>query len=635
MAVSPIVSLYNLDMQYSYEVPEGKSQKIPLRVYIGIFGKYLASRWKLVAVITVIILVSTTLQLINPQLISDFIDGAMAGAPSAELTRLALIFLGFSVLQQALMILGAYVIQFVTWSATNELRNDVMEHTLRLDLSFHNNHSPGEMIERIVGDIAQLGNFFSRMTITLVANLIIIVSIVVLLWREAWTLGAVLAAFISVILVILFLTRNIAVQSFRTHRGAIADFVGFIEERLAGMEDIVGNGGREYTLFRLAQKKRVLRKAEIRQAYMGNLFYLTGFMPFMIGITIVLGMSADLYIKGLITLGTVYLTYHYTTMMRRPLQSIAFQLRNFQNATAGIWRIHELMQQTTSAPEKEVTISLTSPVSKQPLGVSYANISFRYDDKPPSELIALAKRENQKNQLDELILKDISFDLEPGNILGLLGRTGSGKTTLIRLLCRLYDPVKGSIKIGYPGQDMIDLRELSYRDLRRDVGVITQQVQLFYASIRDNLTFFDSSIPDDRILDVIQQLGVENWFNALPNGLDTRIETGSVGLSAGESQLLAFTRIFLRDPGLVILDEASSRIDPATEAMLERAMDRLIANRTAIIIAHRLETVQRADEIMILSNGEIEEHGLRAELAQDEQSLFYQLLQTGIEEVLK
>ena len=622
-------------MQYSYEVPEGKSQKIPLRVYVGVFGKYLASRWKLVAVIAVIILVSTTLQLINPQLISDFIDRAMAGAPRSELTRLALVFLGFSVLQQALMILGAYVIQFLTWSATNELRNDVMEHTLRLDLSFHNNHSPGEMIERIVGDIAQLGNFFSRMTITLVANLIIIISIVVLLWRENWTLGAVLAAFISVILVILYLTRNIAVQSFRNHRKSYAELFGFIEERLAGMEDIVANGGREYTLLRLAQKYRNVRKAEIRQAYMGNLFYITGFMPFMIGITVVLGMSANLFLKGIITIGTVYLTYHYTTMMRRPLQAIAFQLRNFQNATAGIWRIHELMAQTTAAPEKELPIVLSPPQTKQPLGVLYDNVSFRYDDQPPSELVALAKRENQENQKGDLILKEISFDLEPGKILGLLGRTGSGKTTLIRLLCRLYDPVNGSIKIGYPGQDRVDLRDLTYKDLRRDVGVITQQVQLFYASIRDNLTFFDHSIPDERILEVIRQLGVENWFNTLPDGLDTRIETGAVGLSAGESQLLAFTRIFLRDPGLVILDEASSRIDPATEAMLERAMDRLIENRTAIIIAHRLATVQRADEIMILSKGEIEELGNRADLVKDENSLFSQLMQTGIEEVLK
>ncbi len=587
------------------------------------------------AVIAFSILINIVLRLVNPQLISNFIDSSMAGAPQNELMRLAVLFLIFSIIEQGFMILGSYVIQLVTWGATNELRNDVMEHTLGLDLSFHNNHSPGEMIERVVGDIQQLGDFFSRMTITLVANLLIIVSIVALLWREYWTMGAILAGFISVILVVLYLTRNIAVQSFRNVRKSYADLFGFIEERLAGMEDIVSNGGREYTLYRMAQRYRQVRKAEIRQSLMGNLFYVTGFLPFMVGITVVLGVSADLYLKGVITIGTVYLTYHYTNMMRQPLQAIAFQLRNFQNATAGIWRIHELMSVNSTVPEKTNPLVLLTPENKQPLGISYTNVSFRYHDKPPSELVALAQRENQETQPDKMILQDISFDLEPGKILGLLGRTGSGKTTLIRLLCRLYDPIEGAIKIGYPGQEKVDLRDLTYRDLRRDVGVITQQVQLFYASIRDNLTFFDRSISDERILEVIHQLGVENWFEALPDGLDTRIESGAIGLSAGESQLLAFTRIFLRNPGLVILDEASSRIDPATEALLERAMDRLIANRTAIIIAHRLATVQRADEIMILSNGEIEEYGLRSDLVANENSLFSQLMQTGIEEVLK
>jgi ABC-type multidrug transport system fused ATPase/permease subunit len=250
-------------------------------------------------------------------------------------------------------------------------------------------------------------------------------------------------------------------------------------------------------------------------------------------------------------------------------------------------------------------------------------------------MMALAKRENHETTLDDLILKGINLELAPGKILGLLGRTGSGKTTMIRLLCRLYDPVEGSIRIGYPGQNMVDLRDLSFKDLRHDVGVITQQVQLFYASVRDNLTFFDRNISDERILEVIHELGADNWFNALPEGLDTRIETGAVGLSAGESQLLAFTRIFLRDPGLVILDEASSRIDPATEAMLERAMDRLIQNRTAIIIAHRLATVERADEIMILSQGEVQEYGRRTDLLADPGSIFSRLIHTGIEEVLK
>ncbi|NSW53702.1 MAG: ABC transporter ATP-binding protein [Anaerolineae bacterium] len=622
-------------MQYSYEVPEGRRETIPLRVYLNLFGRYLGSRWQLLALLVTAVLGDIALQLINPQIVSSFIDTALAGGENHLLVGLAVRFLVFSILQSALALSATYVAQLVTWGATNDLRNDVMAHTLRLDLSFHNNHTPGEMIERIVGDIQQLGDFFSRMTVVLMANIFLIGGILVLLWRENWLLGVVLSAFILVILTVLYLTRNIAVKSFRENRKAFADLFGFIEERLSGLEDIVSNGGREYTLLRMAQHYREVRRTEIRQAIMGNLFYVTGFMPFVIGITLVLGISADLYLQGAISLGIVYLTFQYTTMMRRPLQAIAFQMRNLQNATAGIWRIKELMDISPVVKEPAASIPLAVNGSKEPLGVQFRNVTFRYDDAPPLEMMALAKRENHETTLDDLILKGINLELAPGKILGLLGRTGSGKTTMIRLLCRLYDPVEGSIRIGYPGQNMVDLRDLSFKDLRHDVGVITQQVQLFYASVRDNLTFFDRNISDERILEVIHELGADNWFNALPDGLDTRIETGAVGLSAGESQLLAFTRIFLRDPGLVILDEASSRIDPATEAMLERAMDRLIQNRTAIIIAHRLATVERADEIMILSQGEVQEYGRRTDLLADPGSIFSRLIHTGIEEVLK
>jgi ABC-type multidrug transport system fused ATPase/permease subunit len=226
-------------------------------------------------------------------------------------------------------------------------------------------------------------------------------------------------------------------------------------------------------------------------------------------------------------------------------------------------------------------------------------------------------------------LSDISFTLAPGRVLGLLGRTGSGKTTLTRLLFRLYDLSSGSIRLGG-----VDLPAARLGDLRARVGIVTQDVQLFQASIRDNLTLFDRSIADARIMAMLEQLGLDDWVAALPNGLDTELGPGGGGLSAGEAQLLAFTRVFLRDPGLVILDEASSRLDPATERLIERAVDRLLQGRTGIIIAHKLATVQRADEIMILEHGRIVEHGPREQLAYAPDSRFATLLRAGMQEVL-
>jgi ATP-binding cassette subfamily B protein len=230
---------------------------------------------------------------------------------------------------------------------------------------------------------------------------------------------------------------------------------------------------------------------------------------------------------------------------------------------------------------------------------------------------------------DETVLDDVSFRVAPGRVVGLLGRTGSGKSTIARLVSRLYEPQEGVVAVGSVPTWDVDLA-----DLRSRVAMVTQDVQLFRASVRDNLTFFDGSIPDDRLLDVIHRLELDGWLASLPHGLDTMLEGGSAGLSAGQAQLLAFTRVFLRDPGIVVLDEASSRLDPATEALIEKAVDHLLEDRTAILIAHRLATVTRADDIVILEDGRIIEAGERAALMADPDSVFSRLLVAGMEEAL-
>jgi ABC-type multidrug transport system fused ATPase/permease subunit len=240
-------------------------------------------------------------------------------------------------------------------------------------------------------------------------------------------------------------------------------------------------------------------------------------------------------------------------------------------------------------------------------------VTFAYDDEAGSEVV----------------LDDVSFDIAPGRVVGLLGRTGSGKSTIARLATRLYEPQGGEVRVGDLATWDIDMAEL-----RRKVAMVTQDVQLFRATIRDNLTFFDSTVSDATLLDVIHRLELDEWLASLPEGLDTMLQSGSGGLSAGQAQLLAFTRVFLRNPGVVVLDEASSRLDPATEALIERAVDHLLEGRTAILIAHRLDTVARADDIIILDNGRVIESGERRSLQKNPKSRFSQLLAAGMEEAL-
>jgi ABC-type multidrug transport system fused ATPase/permease subunit len=326
--------------------------------------------------------------------------------------------------------------------------------------------------------------------------------------------------------------------------------------------------------------------------------------------TIVFVAGAWLFGIGTITIGSVYLVFHYTEMIRRPIEQIRSQLEDLQKAGAAISRIEELF-----AIENRLRPAGDRPIPDGPLSIVFDRVSFSYDDSAGP---------------GEPVLHDVSFSIAPGRVVGLLGRTGSGKSTIARLLTRLYEPQDGEIRVGG-----VATWDAPLDVLRSRVGMVTQDVQLFRASVRDNLTFFDQSIDDDRVLEVIDRLELSEWLASMPDGLDTMLESGSGGLSAGQGQLLAFTRIFLADPWIVVLDEASSRLDPATEALIERAVDHLLEDRTGVIIAHRLHTVTRTDDILVLEDGRLVEFGERTVLASDQTSRFSRLLAAGMEEVLE
>ena len=583
---------------------------IPVRAYFKLLTDYLKPLRPRVALLGVVLFGTIGLQLINPQLIKRFIDGALEGRGASALIPLAVTFMLVAVVQQALAIWSTYLAEDVGWTATNQLRANLTDHVLHLDMGFHKGHSAGELIERIDGDVTALSNFFSAMMIKVVGNGALVVGVLVMLWLESWIVGLSVTVFTVLALGVMTGLHRVAVPRWKAVRATAAEAFGFVGEVVEGTEDITANGAGPYMEERFDRIQRRWLPQTIR-GWMGWAWmWSTTIVLYGLSTSIVFVLGSWLFGVGTLTIGSVYLVFHYVEMTRHPMEQIRAQMEDLQKAGAAIARVDELMITTAKLKAEG-----DQAVGDSALRVEFDNVTFHYDD--------------GDDAIDEIVLHEVSFDIAPGRVVGLLGRTGSGKSTIARLVTRLYEPQAGIVRLGG-----VATWDAHVADFRKRVGMVTQDVQLFRASVRDNLTFFNDEIPEERILDAIHRLELDSWLASLPDGLDTLLESGSGGLSAGQAQLLAFTRIFLEDPGVVVLDEASSRLDPATEALIERAVDHLLEGRTGIVIAHRLGTVTRADDILILDEGHVAEFGERTALAADPDSKFSDLLATGMEEVL-
>jgi len=603
---------------------------VPLRRYLDLLGTYLRPQWARVALLGGLLLGSIALQLAFPQILSRFVDAAQGGADLGTLAGVALLYVGAAVAAQVVGTGEAYVAANVGQTATNAMRADLALHCLRLDMTFHNARTPGELIERVDGDVGVLGNFFSRFVVDVLGNVLLLMGVLVLLTGIHWRLGLAFGVLTLGGLAVMRAVQGFPVRYRRAARQASAELYGFFEERLAGTEDIRTSGAVPYTMRRFYERARVFFWADLKGSIAGSVVGNVATLVLALCAALSFVLGAWLFQRGEITLGTVFLLLGYTQQLRRPIEQLNRQAQDLANATASIGRIQELFSERSTLADGQLSLSLG------PLSVALHGVSFTYPDRVHhADGVGDTGDAEAVAPGDDVIpaggaaLREVSFRLAPGKVLGLLGRTGSGKTTVSRLLFRLYDPTAGSVHLGD-----VDLRHASVDGIRERVGVVTQDVQLFHASVRDNLTFFDPTVPDGRLLEVLRELELWPWYASLPEGLDTRLAPGGGGLSAGEAQLLAFVRVFLKDPGLIILDEASARLDPATERRIERAIDRLLAARTAVVIAHRLATVERADEILLLRDGRILEHGARAALAADAESHFAALLRAGLEEAL-
>jgi len=578
---------------------------LPVKRYLALLVTYLKPQWGKTLFMGALLLVNVGLQLLGPQIVRVFIDTIIARGSSATLALYALLLVGVTLVDESVSVATTYLSESVAWTATNQMRTDLVAHCLSLDMGFHKARTAGEMIERIDGDVDALSNFFSQFVLFLLSNVILMVGVLIAVYVADWRAGLVLTVFSLITLLILLRLRRYANPLWVSYRQLVATFYGFLGEHLAATEDMRANEATGYIMRRFYQLLRPLLRGNRRARMATSLSSATTLTIFVLGSALMMGLGAYLWSIGAITLGTVYLFWSYTDLLSQPIQQIRNQLQDLQQAEACIQRIEQLFSTQSAIQEGEQSIEPPSG----PLTVAFHNVTFGYNAGEP-------------------VLHEVSFDIAPGKVLGILGRTGSGKTTLARLLFRLYDTQQGEVYLGGS-----PVNALALRGLRQRVGIVTQDVQLFNAPVRDNLTFFNRAIDDAQLLQVIDAVGLSAWYQTLPAGLDSMLGADGQGLSAGEAQLLAFARVFLKDPGLVIFDEASSRLDPATERRIERAVSSILANRTGIVIAHRLATIQRADDILILEGGRICEYGPREALAADPHSRFSHLLQVGLEEV--
>ncbi len=571
---------------------------------LRLLAHYLRPQWLEMGLLAVILCSTICVQVVTPLVASHFIDQATAGGDLHELIVLALLTMGLALVGQGLAVVEAYVAERVSWAATNALRADLVTHLLRLDATFHTAHSSGELIERVDGDVSTLAHFFSRFVVSVLGNALLLVGILGLLYHVDWRVGLGMSTFVVLALTAMLRIRVVATSAFAADRQASADFYGFLSEYLAGLQDIRSSGAGAFVLRRCAEVMRswlvMTRKAQM----WGYSMSATSLGLFALGTAVAFALSAMLFKAGTLTIGTVYLIFQCTEMLRQPTEQIRSEVQDLQQANASIARVEALL---STVPRVVDGSSVTLP--QGPLAVELDAVSFGYGEDIPA-------------------LHNVSVSLSPGRVLGVVGRTGSGKTTLTRLLLRFYDPLVGVVRLGG-----VDLRVARLTEVRTRIGLITQEVHLFHASVRDNLTLFDDGVSDERIRAGLDTLGLTSWLRELPQGLDTTLLSDGAGLSAGQAQVLACVRILLRDPDLVILDEPSSRLDPVTDRLVQMALRRLLEGRTGIIVAHRLATLACADDILVLEDGQVREYGSRLALAADPTSRYAALLRVETSEV--
>ena len=489
-------------------------------------------------------------------------------------------------LRLALQGVQSFNIQAVGQRLTARIRDDLFRHSLALSLRFHDTMPVGKLLTRLTSDVDALAEVFGSGAVGVLGDLVTLLVIASSMLLIEWRLGLLLLfTQIPVTCMVLWLQRRYRKVNY-TVREELSQLNADFQENLQGLE-VVQMFRRE-----AVNGARFARTGSAyRRAVNGTIFFDSSISAFLewvsLGaVALVLALGGYMVTNGAMGLGILTTFILYSQRLFDPLRQLAERFTQIQGGLTAVERIGELLEQ----PLEIVEDANASPLTGSGLGeVVFENVSFSY-------------------RPDEPILRNLSFRIAPGEHVALVGPTGSGKTTVIRLLCRLYEPQEGRILL-----DGRDIRSIPIADLRRQLGVVLQDTFLFSGNVADNLRL-NAAISDVELQRICRDLGLQDLLSRLPAGLETELRERGGNLSSGERQLLAVARVAIRNPTVLVMDEATAFMDPATEATLQRDLDRLLQKRTAVVIAHRLATVEASDRILVLRRGELIEQGTHQEL---------------------
>ncbi|CAG1771272.1 putative ABC transporter ATP-binding protein [uncultured bacterium] len=535
------------------------------------------------------VLITTVLFLLGPYLFGYAIDHGINKGDKALIYRTALAILGIETLRLILVVVQSYNIQAIGQKVMLDVRMELFSHVQSLPVSFFDKNPVGRVVTRLTNDIAAIGELFSAGVIVVIGDIFIIIGIFVAMVMLNWKLAIITISVFPIIVVIALWFGKHMKNSFREIRRKLARINAYLNENITGMKVI--------QLFN-REKKNYSKFDEINDDYLKEqvkyIRYFAVFQPAInlvsaLAIGLVLWYGAVRYMHGFLTLGVLVAFLAYIHDLFDPIRDIVEKYNIFQGAMASSERVFGLMKEPS-----EVDYIIPNPgkeLSRRDFKgeIEFQNIWFAYNG-------------------SDYVLRDISFHIGPGQSVALVGVTGSGKTSIASVLTRLYEIQKGAILL-----DQIDIRKIEKVGLRYVVGLVSQDVFLFSGTLRDNITLFNP-LSDSKILGTIESLGLMPFIDRMPKGLDMEVAERGANLSVGERQFISLSRIILYDPQVIILDEATSSMDPISEVLIQHAIQKVTQGRTSIFIAHRLSTILHCDKIIVLSKGEKVEEGSHEEL---------------------